>query len=156
MPVSLLADFPEFIPILAPEQLAHWIRFLPGETLATRTERLRTHLQRDTLPMAWVAHQDGELFGTAALRTHDLEGREDLSPWLGGVFVREKYRGKGVASRLCRVVEKKAWAMGHETLHLFTLDQEPMYRHLGWTTREPVVWHGACGVIMTKRRPAPN
>jgi GNAT superfamily N-acetyltransferase len=62
-------------------------------------------MNRDELPIAWVAHANGQLLGTAALRVHDLEGREDLTPWLGGVFVDSEFRGRGIGGgtvRRCR------------------------------------------------------
>jgi hypothetical protein len=30
-------------------------------------------MNRDQLPIAWVAHANGQLLGTAALRFHDFE-----------------------------------------------------------------------------------
>ena len=59
-------------------------------------------MNRDQLPIAWVAHANGQLLGTAALRVHDLEGREDLTPWLGGVFVASHFRRRGISAALSR------------------------------------------------------
>lgn len=56
-------------------------------------------MNRDALPIAWIAHANGQLLGTAALRVHDLEGREDLTPWLGGVFVGTHFRRQGIGRR---------------------------------------------------------
>ena len=65
-------------------------------------------MNRDELPIAWVAHANGQLFGTAALRVHDLEGREDLTPWLGGVFVGSHFRRRGIGAALCATVKDEA------------------------------------------------
>ena len=65
-------------------------------------------MNRDQLPIAWVAHANGQLLGTAALRVHDLEGREDLTPWLGGVFVGSQFRRRGIGAALCATVEEAA------------------------------------------------
>jgi GNAT superfamily N-acetyltransferase len=78
MQISYLADHPEFIPVLAPPIVEHWRALLPEETLERRILKLQKHANKDTLPIGWVAHADGRVFGTAALRVHDLEGREDL------------------------------------------------------------------------------
>src|SRR5580658_7388454 len=122
MTISYLIDHPDFVSVLAPEIAAHWRPYLPDETVERRVVKLRAHMSTKTLPMAWVAHNEGEVLGTAALRVHDLEGREDLTPWLGGVFVRRQFRGQGVASELCRVAEERAWALGFDRLFLFTLE----------------------------------
>lgn len=151
MTISFLSDHVDFISILAPEIAAHWQPYLPDETLEKREAKLRAHMSIDALPIAWVAHIGGEVLGTAALRIADLEGREDLMPWLGGVFVRHQFRRRGVASALCRVAEEKAWALGFDRLFLFTLDHQSLYERLGWSNYEPAVWCGHESEIMVKR-----
>jgi GNAT superfamily N-acetyltransferase len=142
MEVSYLQDHPEFIPVLAPAIVSHYRAIVPEENMKSRTEKLRWHMNKNKLPIAWVAHSHGEGFGMAALRVHDLEGREDLTPWLGGVFVRPEHRRRGVASTLCRAVEAKAWSLGFETLYLFTTDQQSLYSRLGWRLWEKAAWRG--------------
>lgn len=128
MQISLLADHPEFIAQLAPWITAHWQPILTLETLATRTEKLRTHLHIEALPIAWVAHSDSQVFGTAALRVHDLPGYEQFTPWLGGVFVAPPFRRQGIGTALCAVAEQQAAALfGYSMLYLFTLDQQNWY-----------------------------
>ena len=107
-------------------------------------------MNRDQLPIAWVAHANGELLGTAALRVHDLEGREDLTPWLGGVFVGSQFRRQGVGAALCATVEEAARLRGIQTLYLFTLDKQAWYSRQGWTALDPSVWHEPTGDIMSK------
>src|SRR6266550_2963732 len=85
--ISYLIEHPEYIPQLAQWLFEQWDSILGEETPEARIKKLKTHMNRDKLPTAWVAHANGQLLGTAALRVHDLEGREDLTPWLGGVFV---------------------------------------------------------------------
>jgi len=149
--ISYLIDHPEHISQLAEWMLEEWRKILVDETLETRTEKFKTHLNRDKLPIAWIAHANGQLFGTAALRVHDLEGREDLTPWLGGVFVGPEFRGQGVGTALCATVEDVAQSLGTQTLYLFTLDKQSWYSRLGWTLLDPCVFHGRRGDIMSKR-----
>jgi N-acetylglutamate synthase-like GNAT family acetyltransferase len=130
---------------------AQWGLILGEKTLDARIEKLKTHLNRHELPMAWVAHADGQLFGTAALRVHDLEGREDLTPWLGGVFVGTDFRRRSIGTALCATVEDEARSRGIETLYLFTLDKQAWYFRPGWTVLAPCVWHERPGDIMCKR-----
>lgn len=154
MRISYLADHPEFVAHLARGLLEEWRWITPELSLADRMTRLGSHLNRSVLPIAWVAHSDGEPLGTAALRVHDLEGREDLTPWLGGVYVAPEHRQRGIGAALCAVVERKAWALGFDEIHLFTLDRAAWYTGLGWGSPEPTRWRAHAGTIMRKRRPA--
>ena len=149
--ISYLIEYPEYIPQLAQWLFEQWDTILGETTPHARIEKLKAHMNRDELPIAWVAHANGELFGTAALRVHDLEGREDLTPWLSGVFVGSDFRRCGIGAALCATVEDEARARGIQTLYLFTLDKQPWYSRLGWTVLSPCVWHDRPGHIMHKQ-----
>jgi N-acetylglutamate synthase-like GNAT family acetyltransferase len=150
MQISYLADYPEFILPLAEGRLEQYRELLPNYTLGTHVRKLEAHLNRDSLPIAWVAHSDNSALGTAALRVCDLEGREDLTPWLGGVYVLPKFRRRGIGTALSDVVERKAATLGVRTLYLFTLDQQHWYGELGWLPFQPCKWCGQPGDIMVK------
>ena len=85
--ISYLVEHPQYIPQLTQWLFEQWGSILGEKTPEARIKKLNAHMNRDELPIAWVAHANGQLLGTAALRVHDLEGREDLTPWLCGVFV---------------------------------------------------------------------
>src|SRR6266498_3220086 len=98
--IKYLIDHPEYIP-----QLAEWLFKQWGSTLGERTpedriKKLKTHMNRDKLPIAWVAHANGQLLGTVGLRVHVFEGREDLTPWLGCVFDDPASRGLYIVALL--------------------------------------------------------
>ena len=149
--ISYLIDCPEYIPQLAQWLFEQWDSILGEKTLEVRVKKLNAHLNRDQLPIAWVAHANGQVLGTAALRVHDLEGREDLTPWLGGVFVGPEFRGQGIGAALCAAVEDAARSRGIDTLYLFTLDKQAWYSRLGWSMFAPCIWHERPGEIMCKR-----
>ena len=148
--ISYLIDCPEYIPQLARWLFDHWGTILDEKTVDARIDKLKAHLNRDKLPIAWVAHADGQLFGTAALRVHDLEGHEELTPWLGGVFVSPDFRRQGLGATLCATVEDAARARKIQALYLFTLDKQAWYSRLGWRVLGPCVWHERRGEIMCK------
>jgi GNAT superfamily N-acetyltransferase len=150
MEIAYLADHPDCIPQLAAWLLEQWRPWTPEHTLETRMAKLRSHLNRDELPVALVAFSGSQPMGTAALRVHDLEGREDLTPWLGGVYVAPEFRRQGVGAALVEAVERKAEELGFEEIHLFTLDREDWYASLGWSTIEAIHWRGDPGVVMRK------
>ena len=149
--ISYLLEHPEYIPLLAQWLFEHWGPVLDEETPEARVEKLKAHMNRDELPIAWVAHANGQLLGTAALRVHDLEGREDLTPWLGGVFVGPHFRRQGLGAALCAAVENEARSRAIDTLYLFTLDKQAWYSRLGWRVLGPCVWQGRAGEIMRKQ-----
>ena len=149
--ISYLADHPEYIPQLAQWLFKQWDSILGEKTPETRINKLKAHMNRDKLPIAWVAHAKGQLLGTAALRVHDLEGRKDLTPWLGGVFVSSHFRRQGIGAALCAAVEAEARSRTVQTLYLFTLDKQAWYSRQGWSIVSPCVWHQRPGDIMSKQ-----
>ena len=149
--ISYLIDHPEYIPPLAQWLFDEWDVILGEKTPEVRIKKLKAHMNRDQLPIAWVAHANGQLLGTAALRVYDLDGREDLTPWLGGVFVGTQFRRQGIGAALCATVEEEARSRGIETLYLFTLDKQAWYSRLGWTPLASCVWHQRPGDIMCKQ-----
>jgi GNAT superfamily N-acetyltransferase len=149
-----LADRPDLVPALAAGLLEEWRPILPEHTQETREAKLRAHLNRDTLPTAFVAvAADGTVAGTASLRASDLHGHDDVGPWLGGVWVAPEQRRLGVGAALVRAVEALAARRGHRELYLFTLDREAWYVALGWKTVEPVTWRARPGVLMRRSLP---
>ena len=155
--ISYLIDHPEYIPQLAQWLFEEWDTVLGEKTPEARIKKLKAHLNHDELPIAWVAHANRQLLGTAALRVHDLEGREDLSPWLGGVFVGPEFRRRGIGAALCAVVEDAARSRGIQALYLFTLDRQAWYSRMGWRVIGPCVWHQRSGDVMCKQLcPAPS
>ena len=144
---SYLKDRPELAIQLIPGLLKHWSYVYPDATAEQRVARFRAHQNHDVLPIAWIAHEGNTAVGTAALRATDLEDREDIGPWLGGVYTDPQYRGRGIASQLCRIVESKAAQLGIPRLYLFTHGQEALYSRLGWEHVEPSIWYGhACSI----------
>jgi GNAT superfamily N-acetyltransferase len=75
---------------------------------------------------------DGEPVGTASLVAHDLDERPDLTPWLAGVFVAPKYRGRGYVGRLIAAVEQAGRSASIPTLWLYTNTAERVYARAGW------------------------
>lgn len=151
MNISFIADHPEFIDTLAPWVSEHWRPILTQETVESRVAKFRTHLNHYTLPIAWVAHSGSKVFGTAALRAHDLPDHDHLTPWLGGVYVAPQFRRRGIGTALCSAVEQHAKTiLGISALYLFTLDKQAWYGSLGWSMFGPCTWCGRAGDIMLK------
>ena len=106
--ISYLIEHPEYVPQLAQWLFEQWDFILGEKNPETRIEELREQMNRNELPIAWVAHGNGQLFGTAVFRVDGPEGREDLTPWLSGVFVGSHFRRRGIGAALCAHAEDEA------------------------------------------------
>ena len=59
--ISYLIDYPQYVPHLAQWLFEEWGAILGEETPEARHKKLNAHMNRDELPIAWVAHADGQL-----------------------------------------------------------------------------------------------
>lgn len=87
---------------------------------------------RDRIPTIYVATEGDELLGSAMLVDEDMTTRKDLSPWLGGVYVKPSRRGQGIGTALTRHAMEQAASMGIPLLWLYTPASRYMYERLGW------------------------
>ena len=115
--ISYLVEHPEYIPQLAQWLFEQWDSILGEKTPEARIKKLNAHMNRDQLPIAWVAHANGQLLGTAALRVHDLEGREDLTPG-SAEYLSARNFGAEVLVRCYAPPSRKR--LGREEYRLFT------------------------------------
>jgi len=151
MRIEYLADHPEYVPTLAAWFYEQWSWFLPPESSAEAiATKFRTHLNRDVPPIALIALHGSELLGSASLRVHDMDILTELSPWLGGVYVAQNHRQKGIGRRLIRAAEQKAVELGYQSIYLFTSDQAHMYSRLEWKVLRQLEYHGHPVVVMHK------
>ncbi|OGG45871.1 MAG: hypothetical protein A3F84_17090 [Candidatus Handelsmanbacteria bacterium RIFCSPLOWO2_12_FULL_64_10] len=153
MRIEHLADHLEFVQTLAEWHYREWRHLCPGETLDDFVERLRGQAQRGGVPTAFVALEGGRPVGSASLVAHDMQGREDLSPWLASVYVAPPCRRRGIGSALVRRVVQEAGERHIPTIYLYTTGKanENFYVHLGWSVRERVEYVGKLRVIMEIR-----
>ncbi|MCA0975532.1 GNAT family N-acetyltransferase [Halomonas denitrificans] len=104
----------------------------------------------DGVPSVFVAMAGGQPLGTASLSPDDMSIRRELGPWLASVFVPPEQRGQGIASALVRRVEQEACEHGIARLHLYTPDQQSLYRRGGWEAVEDVDYLGERVTIMRR------
>jgi predicted N-acetyltransferase YhbS len=148
--IEHLADHPEAIPLIARWHFEQWGRKSPTRSVASAAARLRGHLRRDATPLTMVALAGQTLVGSAALVCQDMkDARPELTPWLADVFVDPARRGRGAGSALVAALVAKARALGIETLHLYTPDQEPLYARQGFVVREHLDYRGERVALMS-------
>lgn len=131
MKITNLRYYPQHLQILAGWHQNQWGYLNPGETLTMRIERMQSYLNPDAIPSMWIAIENDELLGSAAIDACDMDTRPNLTPWLASVFVKPEHRRRGVAQRLVERVIAEAAALKQQHLYLFTPDQENYYRDLG-------------------------
>lgn len=88
-------------------------------------------MQKDKLPLTFVALEDNKLAGTVGLWRADLLSRQDLYPWLSALFVKEEYRGKKIGQELQKFLVDYCRENGYKELFLYT-DLENYYEKTGW------------------------
>ncbi len=130
--IKLLAQFPNYLPDLA----KLWVdtigqKYLPNVSLDQYIDRLKEHLNEESLPLTYIAIHDSTPIGMASLRMDDGLDRYDLFPWLGSLCVAENYRKRGIGKLLIQVIKSRAFKMGFRKLYLSTFDESVA----GWYKR---------------------
>jgi GNAT superfamily N-acetyltransferase len=74
--------------------------------------------------------------------TSPPQKRDDLTPWLCGVYVVPEHRRRGIASELVRHAMQVAKRLGVEALYLYaeTDAAEALYRSVGWQVLERLAY----------------
>jgi GNAT superfamily N-acetyltransferase len=127
-----LADAPEAIPLLAMWVHEEWSDF-DARSEESIQAQLAENLNRDHIPITFVAVQQAIVCGTVSLDLADLPSYDHLSPWLASLYVVPAARGKGIGNALVRQVQKFAKSHGFGTLHLWTPGSTRLYESCGWT-----------------------
>lgn len=129
-----LTDCQEHIPVLAElwyqEISRHWA---PNPSIENAKLKLIEHLNRDKIPMAFVALHNGQAIGMVCLRETDGI-RPSLTPWLGSLVVHPQYRGSKVGEQMINIVKDQARNLGYSILYLLAFDPTipNWYARLGW------------------------
>jgi N-acetylglutamate synthase-like GNAT family acetyltransferase len=139
------------VPTVAAWQQAQFGYLAPTTTLEDRTERLRRSLQKDALPMAFIAlSANGTLLGSAGILPATITHKH-LTPWLSSVYVPEEFRGKGIASALSLRAIAEAARLGFDRLYLFTPHNETLYARLGFGIFERIDYNGLPLALMERQ-----
>ncbi len=130
--IDYLKNHSEHVSLLSSWMFDTWGHYNPESSLEKAQEKLQSHLNVDSLPLAYIALIDGKPVGMCSLRIN--YGLFDLAPWLGSLFVEPLLRGQGIGEKLIQVVTKKACSMGYPKLYLLTFDETlpNWYIKLGW------------------------
>lgn len=149
--IDALANQMHWAKQLAQWHYNQWHHLTPWESQAQCVKRLQSHTQTHAIPTTRIALKNGKLLGSASLVLHDMKGREDLSPWLAGVYVAPDYRRQGIGTKLVAAIVMEAAYQNFSSLYLYTTGQtnEQFYLQRGWSVKERVDYFRGERVIMT-------
>lgn len=146
--IELLADHPYLVPLLADWFYKEWGGRRPEDSLEKFTDRLRSRMNRTTLPLALISFLEEEPIGSAVLKIREMETHPQYEYWLGSVFLLEEYRGRGLGTELVKAATEEAARFGVKTLYLYTRGSELFYSRLGWQEIEKPIFRGHQVTIM--------
>jgi GNAT superfamily N-acetyltransferase len=140
--IDYLADHREVIPTLVRWFRGEWREHYGVQTDEDIASDFAASRNRDRMPIAFVAWENGEPRGTAALKTESLTTHRPLKPWLSGFYVAPEYRRRGVGVALVEAVAAKARALDFDRLYAATARAVPFFEHAGWRASERLRYHG--------------
>ncbi|MCP4440036.1 MAG: GNAT family N-acetyltransferase [Aureispira sp.] len=151
MKFEYLADHQELMPILADWYFKEWGYLKEGHTIDLEIKRLQEYLNKNEIPLILLAIEGDELLGAAQLKYREMSIYPDKEHWLGGVFVSDKHRGKGVAKLLIEELLLVAQQMGVHKLFLQTEQLDGgLYARMGWMPLEQVNYHDLDVLVMER------
>ena len=153
MRIELLADHARFVPRVSRWHFEEWAGSHPGATLADWTAGLARWCERGRIPTTFVAMVDSEPVGSASLVLCDMDTRQDLSPWLGSVYVVPAFRRRGIATALVGHALARARDFGVERLYLWTDSAASLYERLSWRPFCQGIYQGRSVLVMTWPEP---
>jgi GNAT superfamily N-acetyltransferase len=139
--IAYLADHPEVIPTLAEWFCAQWPAYYAERTPADIAQDFYSEANRTGIPIRLVAFADGELAGTITLREQAFWDLPEYRPGLGGLFVVEQHRGRGIGSELVKAGMQVAREQGYTRVFTTTATANGILERLRWQ-RVRAVSHG--------------
>jgi len=144
-----LREEPEHIDQLAEWHHKEWAYLHPDGSLAKRKEEMRGYLSEELVPSTYIAKENNELLGSAAILRSDMDSHPEYTPWLASVYVAQKFRCRGIGSKLVKHVMQQASEAGISELFLFTPSEENFYENIGWQTLARETYQGSLVTIMS-------
>ena len=92
----------------------------------------------DGLPETYAVTYKGELAGFCSLLRSDTLYRQDIFPWFGNCYVFEKFRHKGIMSKMQNYCCELAKQRGLSKIFLWTADKD-LYIKCGWIYLEDIL-----------------
>jgi len=137
--IRSLAECAEYAPVLAEWFRGEWpdhFRGWPAERVIA--EYFTPAADDAGLPLVLVADVAGDPIATVMLRSHWRDSHRHLGPWMGGLYVQPKFRGREIARRLMVTLHEEATRRGHTAIYGGTRNLGRFLKSLGWEFQEIV------------------
>ncbi len=137
--IRSLDECPECAPVLAEWFRAEWpehFRTWPQERVVA--EYFTPAHDKKGLPVVLVADIAGDPIATVMLRAHWRDSHRHLGPWMGGLYVQPKFRGRAIARLLMESLHQEATRRGHTAIYGGTKNLGRFLKSLGWEFQEIV------------------
>jgi len=121
-----------FLDTCAAWSYAEWVCQVPNETYDDLRAKYAARMLSETEPSLWIATIDDKPVGMASLKDQGHEDRSDLTPWLGSIYVHNKYRKAGIGKFLCDFIMNIAKEQGHHKIYLYSSFASDFWQHNGW------------------------
>lgn len=152
--IDYLANHSKLIPELSTLLYNEWADLYQaaGLTKQDLTNALELRCATNQLPLTLVAvAEDGQLLGAGSIKLDESGTKEGLSPWLGGIYIKEQQRGLGLGALIVTALENKARELGVSALYLSADTAEGFYQKLGWFVLERLESHGVRDVVLMSK-----
>lgn len=137
-----LADEKEYL-----EEVSEWIWKEWSESHGAKIEdviyRSNHSIKKDGIPQMYIAKYKNEVVGVVSLWVNDLTSRQDLSPWMATLYVKENFRNMGIGNKLQHKCIEEAKKMNYEYLYLIT-EHKNYYERTGWEFLENAPLNDGC------------
>jgi RimJ/RimL family protein N-acetyltransferase len=130
--IRFLADHPDTIPTLVKWFRAQWPDYYAAMSDEEMEQDFLEDASRDRLPIRLIAFESDEPVGTILLRKNGSETLPNFQPELGGLYVVDSHRGRGIATELVRAGMQVARKQGYETVFATTAAAAGILERLGW------------------------
>jgi GNAT superfamily N-acetyltransferase len=107
-----------------------------GRSIELIEAQLAENLNREVIPISFVAQADAQLLGTISIDISDLPSFDYVSPWVASLYVLPAARGAGIGRALVRHAQQFATSRGFGPLYLWTPGSTRLYERCGWTIFE--------------------
>ena len=125
--IKALATSPEFFEDVFNSIYSEWGKNNPEYWRSW----IRSSMNTNCIPSTYVVLKDGVYIGTFSLWLCDLQSRQDLTPWVGGIVVDKNFRGQGVGLYIQEQAAILLKKLGIKQAYLFT-ELKGFYEKTGW------------------------
>lgn len=121
---------PEYIEEVSKLYWSEWSK-VHGDTIDGVIYRTKHCLNENDIPQTYIALYKTKLVGIFSLWRNDLCSRQDLFPWMAGLYVNENYRNCGIGMYLQNNAISITKKLGYTKLYLIT-EHDNYYEKNNW------------------------